>query len=52
MDSDLVVIATLVTRGQLISAYDKFVPLAKEFRGQYYAVANAFVAACKDVLEV
>jgi len=52
LESGQVVIATLVTHRQLRGAYEKFVPLAKEFRGQYYAVANAFVDACKDALGV
>jgi hypothetical protein len=45
------VLTTLVTRPQLRSAYDVFTPLAKEWRGQYYALTNKFVDGCRPFLE-
>lgn len=51
VDPDMVVLSTLVSHQQLVTAYEKFIPLAKEFRGQYYAVANRFVDACKPYIE-
>jgi hypothetical protein len=43
-------ISTVATHRQLIKAYEAFQPLAKEFRGRYYVIANAFVEACKTAL--
>ena len=47
----LYVLATLVNRSQLKAAYDVFKPLAKEWRGQYYALTNKFVDECRPILE-
>lgn len=49
--SGQVIITSLVSYQQLLKAYKAFTPLAKEFRGRYYVVANEFIAACKKVLE-
>jgi hypothetical protein len=43
-------ISTIATHCQLKKAYEAFQPLAKEFRGRYYVIANAFVEACKAEL--
>lgn len=47
---DVVVVSSVLTHSQLSAMRDVFKPLAKEWRGQYYAVTNAFMAATEGVL--
>jgi hypothetical protein len=50
-DSGRVIVAMVVNQQQLMTAYEAFYRLAKEWRGQYYAVTTKFVEAYKEVLE-
>jgi hypothetical protein len=51
IETGQVVVATLVNQQQLMNTYEEFCRLAKGWRGQYYALTNRFVEACKEVIE-
>jgi len=51
LDADKLVISTLVDHEQLDAFYKVFERRSKVWRGQYYALAKAIVAACKEALE-
>jgi hypothetical protein len=50
IEADKVVLTTLIHKGQLKLLYETFAPRAKEWRGQYYALSQAIVEACKPNL--
>lgn len=51
IDEDKIVMSTLVSHQQLMKIHEEFSRLAREWRGQYYALTNVFVEACKEVFE-
>jgi hypothetical protein len=50
IEQDKWVLTTLVNKSQLNNLYEFFEPLSREWRGQYYALANAIVDMCKPLM--
>jgi len=48
--NDRLLISTVVNYRQLLNTYESFTRLAKEWRGQYYVLANKFVEVCKEFI--
>lgn len=45
IEKDKLVLSTLLNQGQLEELYNRFEPLSRTWRGQYYSLANAIVDA-------
>lgn len=50
IDTDKLVISTLLNQKQLERFNAAFEPRSRTWRGQYYALANSIVGACKKAL--
>ncbi|WP_353082688.1 hypothetical protein [Tessaracoccus lapidicaptus] len=44
-------VAAVLTRRQLQEAYDRLEGPSRSWRGQYYSLTQAFVAACREALQ-
>lgn len=50
IEDDKWVVSTIITHQQLEGAAEAFKHPSKEWRGQYYVIANRFLDACKPYL--
>lgn len=50
IDTDKLVVSTLINRKQIEELNETFEPRSRSWRGQYYALANAIVDACRSAL--